>query len=64
MNRQRPHDRPAGPNPSVRNLTVEVLSDEWYTLRRATFERRHPDGSWHRERREAYDRGNGAVALS
>ncbi|MEO5902148.1 MAG: NUDIX domain-containing protein [Ilumatobacteraceae bacterium] len=44
-------------------MAVDVLADNWYVLRRATFEMRQPDGSWRRERREAYDRGNGAVAL-
>jgi nudix-type nucleoside diphosphatase (YffH/AdpP family) len=63
MSRGRPHDAPAGPNPDVRHLTVEVLSDQWYVLRRATFEQRQPDGTWRVERREAYDRGNGAAAL-
>jgi len=58
-----PHDTPAGPNPDVRDLRVEVLSDAWYTLRRATFEHRRADGSWQTEQREAYDRGNGVVAL-
>jgi nudix-type nucleoside diphosphatase (YffH/AdpP family) len=58
-----PHDTPAGSNPDVRDLTIEVLSDHWYTLRRATFEHRQPDGSWQTEQREAYDRGNGVVAL-
>jgi nudix-type nucleoside diphosphatase (YffH/AdpP family) len=63
MSRQPRHDTPAGSNPDVRNLQVEVLSDHWYVLRRATFEHRQPDGSWRSEQREAYDRGNGAVAL-
>ncbi len=63
MSRQRPHDTPAGSNPDIRSLTVEVLADHWYVLRRATFEQRQPDGTWRVERREAYDRGNGAVAL-
>jgi nudix-type nucleoside diphosphatase (YffH/AdpP family) len=58
-----PHDTPAGHNPDVRDVRVEVLSDHWYVLRRATFERRQPDGSWRTEQREAYDRGNGVVAL-
>lgn len=61
--RPRAHERPAGPNPDVRDLQVETLCDAWYVLRRATFEHRQPDGSWRREAREAYDRGNGAVAL-
>ena len=54
---------PAGPNPHIRNLRIEVLSDAWYTLRRATFEQRRADGVWVSTQREAYDRGNGAVAL-
>jgi nudix-type nucleoside diphosphatase (YffH/AdpP family) len=61
--RPRPHDMPAGPNPEVRDVQVEVLADAWYVLRRATFEQRQPDGSWRREQREAYDRGNGVTAL-
>lgn len=40
-----------------------MLCDAWFTLRRATFELRQPDGSWLTTQREAYDRGNGAVAL-
>jgi nudix-type nucleoside diphosphatase (YffH/AdpP family) len=44
-------------------MRVEVLCNAWYVLRRATFERRHRDGSWTIEQREAYDRGNGVVAL-
>jgi nudix-type nucleoside diphosphatase (YffH/AdpP family) len=59
----RPHDTPAGDNPAIRDVRVEVLSDSWYTLRRATFEQRQPDGSWATTQREAYDRGNGVVAL-
>lgn len=59
----RPHDTPAGDNPDIRNLEVEVLADQWYTLRRASFDIRAADGTWRREQREAYDRGNGVVAL-
>jgi nudix-type nucleoside diphosphatase (YffH/AdpP family) len=59
----RPHDTPAGPNPDVRDVRIEVLSDAWYTLRRATFQHRQPDGTWVEEQREAYDRGNGVAAL-
>lgn len=40
-----------------------MLCDAWYVLRRAEFEYRLPDGTWRRERREAYDRGNGVCAL-
>ena len=61
--RPAPHDALSGPNDDIRNFEIEVLSDHWYTLRRATFDRRQPDGSWKPESREAYDRGNGACAL-
>ena len=52
-----------GANERVRNLSIEVLSDHWYVLRKATFEYLHRDGTWTREVREAYDRGNGVVIL-
>ena len=42
---------------------IEVLSDNWYTLRKATFDFQGPDGRWRTEQREAYDRGNGATVL-
>lgn len=60
---RRPHDTPTAPNPAIRNLRVEVLSNAWYVLRRATFEQQLADGTWITAQREAYDRGNGAVAL-
>jgi len=47
----------------VRVEKVEVLSDNWYVLRKATFDWRRSDGSWQRQEREAYDRGNGAAIL-
>jgi nudix-type nucleoside diphosphatase (YffH/AdpP family) len=53
---------PSG-NPRVRPVGVEVLADDWYVLRKATFEWRGRDGRWTRQSREAYDRGNGAVIL-
>jgi len=59
----RPHDTPTAPNPAIRDVRVEVLSDAWYVLRRATFEQQLDDGTWITAQREAYDRGNGAVAL-
>jgi nudix-type nucleoside diphosphatase (YffH/AdpP family) len=42
---------------------IEVLSDNWYTLRKATFEYQERDGNWSIQSREAYDRGNGATIL-
>jgi nudix-type nucleoside diphosphatase (YffH/AdpP family) len=50
-------------NPRVRPVGVEVLSDDWFVLRKATFDFQARDGSWSRQSREAYDRGNGAVIL-
>jgi nudix-type nucleoside diphosphatase (YffH/AdpP family) len=50
-------------NPRVRLRDLEVLSDSWYTLRRATFDIQGRDGTWTTQHREAYDRGNGATIL-
>lgn len=50
-------------NGKIRNLQLEVLSDNWYTLRKANFEYLNRKGEWEPQSREAYDRGNGAVIL-
>jgi 8-oxo-dGTP pyrophosphatase MutT (NUDIX family) len=50
-------------NPRVRIREVEVLSDDWYVLCKTTFDYERRDGSWSRERRENYDRGDGATIL-
>src|SRR6188768_2961002 len=47
----------------VEVLKTEVLSDNWYVLRKVTFRLRKRDGSWEVQAREAYDRGNGATIL-
>lgn len=60
---RRRHDTPTADNPRIRDLKLEVLSDAWFVLRRATFEQQLADGRWVTAQREAYDRGNGAVAL-
>jgi len=52
-----------GNNDRVTNLELEVLSDHWFVLRKATFDFRHRDGRVTREVREAYDRGNGVTIL-
>jgi nudix-type nucleoside diphosphatase (YffH/AdpP family) len=52
-----------GHNDRVSNLELEVLSDHWFVLRKATFDFRHRDGRVTREVREAYDRGNGVTIL-
>ena len=48
---------------NVRNIKTELLSDNWYTLNKITFEYEKEDGSWETQIREAYDRGNGAAIL-
>ena len=50
-------------NPDVRVLDVELLAAAWHVLRRTTLEVRGRDGSWQRQQRETYDRGNGATVL-
>jgi GDP-mannose pyrophosphatase NudK len=50
-------------NTPVEVLKTEVLSDNWYVLRKVTFRLRKRDGSWETQSREAYDRGNGATIL-
>ena len=50
-------------NANVRIIKTEVLSDNWYTLRKLTYEYEKKDGSWQMQNREAYDRGNGATIL-
>ncbi len=50
-------------NPRVRLRDVEVLSDAWYVLERATYDYQGSDGEWTEQKREVYDRGNGATIL-
>jgi len=47
----------------IKNLTTTLLSDNWYTLKKYTFDYQKKDGMWEKQEREAYDRGNGAVIL-
>jgi GDP-mannose pyrophosphatase NudK len=50
-------------NSNVKITAKEILSDNWYTLNKVTFEYKRKDGSWETQSREAYDRGNGATIL-
>ncbi|AZD25439.1 GDP-mannose pyrophosphatase NudK [Pseudomonas chlororaphis subsp. aurantiaca] len=47
----------------VRIHQVEVLSDNWYVLRKTTYDFQGRDGVWRTLDRETYDRGNGATIL-
>lgn len=51
------------PGERVRFVSEQVLSEDWYLLRKLTFDYQRRDGSWQRQSREVYDRGNGAVIL-
>lgn len=64
--RPKPTTRTDFPNPDqsgVRMRETTLLSDNWYFLSRHDFDLRLPDGTWQPQRREAYDRGNGATIL-
>lgn len=48
---------------NIKILKSEILSDNWYVLRKITYEYSKKDGTRLTQSREAYDRGNGAVIL-
>ena len=50
-------------NPKIKDLTIQILSDNWYTLKKATYKYQRKNGDWQEQQREAYDRGNGAAVL-
>ena len=50
-------------NPKIKNIKTEVLSDNWYTLNKISFDYQMPNGEWVNQSRESYDRGNGATIL-
>ena len=50
-------------NSPVRITGEELLSDNWYLLKKYSFDLRRRDGSWQAQTREVYDRGNGATIL-
>lgn len=47
----------------IRNIQKTLLSDNWYTLNKFSFEYQNNNGQWATQHREAYDRGNGATIL-
>jgi nudix-type nucleoside diphosphatase (YffH/AdpP family) len=50
-------------NPKVKNIEIELLSDNWYTLNKINFDYQLQNGKWVHQSRESYDRGNGATIL-
>lgn len=61
----RPHHRdiPLPANERVRIVEQRVLADDWFVLKKNTFDYRHSNGRWQRLQRETYDRGDGAALL-
>ena len=47
----------------VKITDEELLSDNWYTLKKYTYEIQKNNGQWQKQTREVYDRGNGAAIL-
>ena len=48
---------------SINVLNTEILSDNWYTLKKVTYDYLKADGIRQVQNREVYDRGNGATIL-
>jgi len=48
---------------NINILKTEILSDNWYTLKKVTYDYLKKDGTKITQSREAYDRGNGATIL-
>ena len=48
---------------NVKILKTDILSDNWYVLKKVTYEYSKKDGTKLTQSREAYDRGNGATIL-
>lgn len=49
--------------PEIRIQSTETLAKGWGTLKKTIFDYRRRDGSWDRQSRETYDRGNGATII-
>ena len=50
-------------NNKIDIIETKVLSDNWYTLWKITYQYLKNNGTWQTQSREAYDRGNGATIL-
>ncbi|MBK8832658.1 MAG: GDP-mannose pyrophosphatase NudK [Saprospiraceae bacterium] len=48
---------------NIKITNTQILSDNWYHLKKVTYSYTKQDGSVHVQSREAYDRGNGAAIL-
>jgi nudix-type nucleoside diphosphatase (YffH/AdpP family) len=50
-------------NPKIKIKQTDLLSHNWYILNNVTFDFLRKDGVWVTQKREVYDRGNGAGIL-
>ncbi len=50
-------------NQRIKIKETKILSNNWYTLKKITFDYFTNNSEWIEQSREAYDRGNGAVIL-
>ena len=50
-------------NPNIKIKKTEILSDNWATLSKITLDYTKEDGSVEEQKREVYERGNGAAIL-
>ncbi len=50
-------------NKRINITNTSILSNNWYTLKKVTFDYLKNNGEWQTQHREAYDRGNGATIL-
>ncbi len=50
-------------NPAIKIKSSEILSDNWYILKKFVYDYQKKDGTWETQSREVYDRGNGATIL-
>ena len=50
-------------NDKINILKTEVLADNWYTLKKITYEYLDKKDKWQTQTREVFDRGNGAAIL-
>jgi nudix-type nucleoside diphosphatase (YffH/AdpP family) len=48
---------------NIKIVDSQILSDNWYILKKITYTYKKDDGSVNKQVREAYDRGNGATIL-
>jgi nudix-type nucleoside diphosphatase (YffH/AdpP family) len=55
--------QPMAESTRIRIRSVQTLSDDWYLLKKTTFDYLRRDGTWQTQSRETYDRGNGAAIL-